>query len=109
VSKREPRLRRTAQAEEDLIDIWAYIARDNPAAADRLLDILDEKSQALAHNAQIGMARDDVAVGVRHSRWQISHPLSRSWGLRRSSALRPWHAPSARFVLTAPPIRVRPP
>jgi toxin ParE1/3/4 len=65
VSKREPRLRRTAQAEEDLIDIWAYIASDNPAAADRLLDILDEKSQALARNAQIGMARDDVAVGAR--------------------------------------------
>jgi len=66
VSKREPRLRRTAQAEQDLIDIWAYIARDNPAAADRLLDLLDEKSQALARNPQIGMAHDDVAAGVRH-------------------------------------------
>ncbi len=66
MSKREPRLRRTAQAEQDLIDIWAYIARDNPAAADRLLDLLDEKSQALARNPQIGMAHDDVAAGVRH-------------------------------------------
>jgi toxin ParE1/3/4 len=66
VSKRKPRLRRTAQAEQDLIEIWTYIARDNPAAADRLLDILDEKSQALAHNPQIGMAREDIAAGVRH-------------------------------------------
>ncbi len=66
MSKRKPRLRRTAQAEQDLIDIWAYIAGDNPAAADRLLDLLDEKSQALAHNPQIGMAREDVAAGVRH-------------------------------------------
>jgi toxin ParE1/3/4 len=66
VSKRKPRLRRTAQAEQDLIDIWAYIARDNPAAADRLLDLLDEKSQALARNPQIGMAREDVTAGVRH-------------------------------------------
>jgi toxin ParE1/3/4 len=49
-----------------LIDIWAYIARDNPAAADRLLDTLDEKSLALASNPQIGMARDDIAPGVRH-------------------------------------------
>jgi toxin ParE1/3/4 len=66
VSRRKPRLLRTAQAEEDLIDIWTYIARDNPAAADRHLDVLDEKSQALAHNPQIGKARDDVAAGVRH-------------------------------------------
>lgn len=66
MSERKPRLRRTAQAEEDLINIWAHIARDNPAAADRLLDILDEKSQALARNPKIGMARDDVAAGLRH-------------------------------------------
>jgi hypothetical protein len=29
VSKRKPRLLRTAQAEDDLISIWAYIGRDN--------------------------------------------------------------------------------
>jgi hypothetical protein len=40
----KPRLRRTARAEEDLIEIWTYIARDNPKAADRLLDQLDRKS-----------------------------------------------------------------
>jgi toxin ParE1/3/4 len=66
MNKRRPRLRRTAQAEEDLIDIWSYIARDNPSAADRFLDALDMKSQALAHNPQMGMARDDVRPGVRH-------------------------------------------
>lgn len=66
MSTRKPRLRRTAQADEDLIDIWTYIARDNPPAADRLLDTLDEKCQALAHNPQIGMARNDIATGVRY-------------------------------------------
>jgi len=66
VSGRKPRLRRTAQAEADLIDIWLYIARDNAAAADRLLDLLDEKSRALARDPQIGMAREDIAAGVRH-------------------------------------------
>ena len=30
-----PDVRRTAQAEEDLIDLWLYIAQDNPGAADR--------------------------------------------------------------------------
>jgi toxin ParE1/3/4 len=66
VSKRTSRLRRTAQAEQDLIDIWAYIASANPSAADRLLDLLDERSKALARNPRMGMARDDIAPGVRH-------------------------------------------
>ena len=66
MSKRKPRLRRTAQAEEDLIDIWSYIAQVNPLAADQLLDALDRKCQTLAHNPQMGMARNDIATGVRH-------------------------------------------
>jgi toxin ParE1/3/4 len=66
VSKRKPQLRRTSRAENDLIDIWAYIARDNPDAADRVLDVLDAKSRALAQNPKMGMARDDIAAGVRH-------------------------------------------
>ena len=33
---------KTAQAEEDLIDIWLYIAQDNPDAANQLLDIFME-------------------------------------------------------------------
>jgi toxin ParE1/3/4 len=35
-----PEIQRTAQAEEDLIELWIYIAQDNPAAADRVLDVL---------------------------------------------------------------------
>jgi len=64
--RRKPRLQRTARAEEDLIDIWIHIARDNPSAADRLLEVLDQKSLALARNPHMGMARDDIAPGVRH-------------------------------------------
>ena len=41
---------KTAQAEEDLIDIWLYIAQDNPAAADNLLDTFEEKGLLLAEN-----------------------------------------------------------
>jgi toxin ParE1/3/4 len=55
-----------ARAENDLIEIWAYIARDNPPAADRLLDLLDEKSRMLAQNPKLGAVRDDIAEGVRH-------------------------------------------
>jgi toxin ParE1/3/4 len=66
VNAGKPRLRRTSQAEEDLIDIWIYIARSNPRAADRLLDLLHEKSLSLAYNPHLGMARNDIAEGVRH-------------------------------------------
>jgi toxin ParE1/3/4 len=66
VSAHRPYLRRTARAEEDLIEIWIYIARDSPAAADRLLDLLEEKSIMLAANPFLGMAREDIAKGVRH-------------------------------------------
>ncbi|WP_333876336.1 type II toxin-antitoxin system RelE/ParE family toxin [Methylobacter sp.] len=34
---------RTAQAEEDLIEIWIYIAQDNPSAADRVLDDIEQR------------------------------------------------------------------
>lgn len=49
-----------------MIDIWTYIARHNSSAADRLLDLLDEKSRSLARNPRLGAAREDVAPGVRH-------------------------------------------
>jgi toxin ParE1/3/4 len=49
-----------------LIEIWSYISRNSPQAADRLLDILDQKSEALARNPFLGMARNDIAEGVRH-------------------------------------------
>ena len=43
-------IQRTAQAEEDLIEIWIYIAQDNPGAADRVLDDIEELFHALADN-----------------------------------------------------------
>jgi toxin ParE1/3/4 len=57
---------KTAQAEEDLIDIWLYIAQDNPAAADRLLDTFEEKGWLLAENPELGQARSDIAKDFHH-------------------------------------------
>jgi toxin ParE1/3/4 len=37
-------IRRTALAEGDLIDIWLYIAAENPGAADRLLDRIERRT-----------------------------------------------------------------
>ncbi|MBV9051734.1 MAG: type II toxin-antitoxin system RelE/ParE family toxin [Hyphomicrobiales bacterium] len=62
-----PRLIRTARAEEDLSDIWRYIAQDNPAAADRLLDRIDSACARLAENPKLGRVRSDIANGLRYS------------------------------------------
>jgi toxin ParE1/3/4 len=53
------------RAKEDLIEIWTYIATDNPVAADRMLDVIDEKLAMLAANPRLGPARPDIAEGVR--------------------------------------------
>jgi toxin ParE1/3/4 len=57
---------RTRIAEEDLIEIWIYIASDNPAAADKLLDQIDTKCQMLAENPKLGQARPDIASELRY-------------------------------------------
>lgn len=57
---------RTAKAEDDLVDIWVYIAQDSPAAADRVLDNIDGKCRLLADNPLLGPARPDIASGLRY-------------------------------------------
>ena len=59
-------IQRTAQAEEDLIGIWLYIAQDNPGAADRLLDDIEEGFHALADNSLMGRLRPDIAQELRY-------------------------------------------
>ncbi|HQE39592.1 MAG TPA: type II toxin-antitoxin system RelE/ParE family toxin [Zoogloea sp.] len=59
-------VQRTAQADEDLIDIWVYIAQDNSAAADHLLDEFEKKFALLAGQPRLGAARSDIAPGLRH-------------------------------------------
>ena len=56
----------TRAAREDLVDIWTHIAVDDPAAADRILDKLDEAAAHLADNPQMGPARDDIRPGLRY-------------------------------------------
>lgn len=57
----------TAEAEEDLIDIWTYIAQDNPQAADDLLDEIEAKAVVLAASPYLGAARPDIRPDLRHS------------------------------------------
>ena len=60
------RLTRTARAEEDLIEIWTWVAADSPSAADRLLDRIDEICWRLAETPGLGAARPDLAEGLRY-------------------------------------------
>lgn len=60
-----PRVVFTRQAREDLIDIWLHIAEDDPRAADRVLDRLDETARHLAGHPEMGAARDDIRTGLR--------------------------------------------
>ena len=57
---------RTDRADEDLIAIWLNIAGDNPAAADRVLDAIERRWQQIAQYPHSGIARDDIAPGIRH-------------------------------------------
>lgn len=60
------RIVRTARADEDLIEIWLWIARDDQAAADRVLDAIEARWSQRAAHPHSGPPRDDILPGLRH-------------------------------------------
>ena len=56
---------RSPEAKRDAVDIWTYIARDNLAAADRLLEGLDERLRLLADTPLLGRPREELAPNLR--------------------------------------------
>jgi toxin ParE1/3/4 len=62
-----PRVSKTRLAEQDLDDIWFHIALDNPDAADRVLDAIDERCALLAQHKKMGRARPEIAPELRSS------------------------------------------
>jgi len=66
-----PRCLKRPEAENDLVDIWLYIAQDNPGNADRFLDRIQESCSALANFPQMGTKRDELKTGLR------SHTIGR--------------------------------
>lgn len=60
---KEPRL--TEQAEADLDALWAYVAAQNPDAADRLVDAVLEGSRMHVRFPNLGQMRDDLRPGLR--------------------------------------------
>lgn len=59
------RVTRRPQAETDILDIWAYIAADSIAEADRWIDRLDRSLATWATQPKMGREREELAVGVR--------------------------------------------
>jgi toxin ParE1/3/4 len=45
----------------DLDEIWSYLAEDNRAAAERVLDALQKAMRNLARRPRIGHIREDLA------------------------------------------------
>jgi toxin ParE1/3/4 len=60
-----PTIVRSPRAAGDLIELWAHIALDDPGAADRMLDLIEDKLTKLAANPLLGPARPDIAHEVR--------------------------------------------
>jgi toxin ParE1/3/4 len=65
-----PTIVRSSQAEQDIGDIWLFIAEDDEAAANRVKDRLLEVFRMLAANPGAGRARDEIRKGLR------SYPVS---------------------------------
>jgi toxin ParE1/3/4 len=59
------RLVRSPRAIRDLLEIWTYIAQDDPAAADRLVDGLDLRMRVLLEQPFLGRSRPELAPGLR--------------------------------------------
>ena len=62
-----PKVRRSSDAENDLLEIYLYIGRENQslAAADRLLLAIHEKCQQYALHPEMGTLRPDLGPEIR--------------------------------------------
>mgnify|MGYP001604054192 CR=1 FL=1 len=56
---------RTPQANDDLIEIWDRIAKDNLSAADRLLRRIDETCKLLSRQPEMGQSQEQYRAGLR--------------------------------------------
>ena len=57
---------RSVRAARDLIEIWHFIAQNNPAAADRVLMAIDRRIDLLTQQPWSGPSREDIGPGIRY-------------------------------------------
>lgn len=66
------KVRRSASAENDLLEAWLYIAEDSVDSADRLLDQIETEMGRLLMQPEMGRRRDELAASLRS--WPTSTP-----------------------------------
>lgn len=71
-------VKRSRAAEQDLVDIWLFIAKHDSAAANRVLDFIEERLQRLAITPTIGHSRNDLwpnalCFPVFKSNWRMRY------------------------------------
>lgn len=57
-------LRRSNLARLALLEIWLFIAQDNPSAGDRLLREIGKQMKMLAHTPRMGVERNEIKRGL---------------------------------------------
>ena len=62
----------TERAQADLLEAWLYIAEENLAAADRVLDTVEQESKVLLMQPLMGRARPELGNQVRS--WPSATP-----------------------------------
>ena len=67
------------EAQNDLDDIWFHIAREDPQAADGVIDYLEERFHAITLSPKIGRIREDF--------WPDAYCHSTGKGIWRSHFL----------------------
>lgn len=59
------KLRWKPQAREDLFDIYCMIGFDNPAAAERIVTVMESSIETLATFPRMGSSRPDIQPSMR--------------------------------------------
>ena len=60
-----PRLLKRPEAENDLEEIWWFIAQDSPDSADKFLDRIQDSCLALVDFPKIGASREELKAALR--------------------------------------------
>jgi toxin ParE1/3/4 len=60
-----PQIKRTSLAQDDAIEIWTYIAQENEAAADRVIDKIDHRLGMLAVMPHTGAEMLHISAEVK--------------------------------------------
>jgi toxin ParE1/3/4 len=66
-------VRRTVRADDDLDSIWLHVAEDSVRAAERLIRAIEAAEDRLGQFPEIGQARPDLALDLRH--WPVGSYL----------------------------------